>query len=71
MAFFFHFKEDSNPIEGLALDAEFIDVYKGTHGIFLILDTTKAWYEMIPIIFPNILPCLFHFLQYLFVCGRI
>lgn len=30
-------------MEGLSLDAEFIDVYKGTHGVLLALDTTKAW----------------------------
>lgn len=34
-------KED--PMEALSLDAEFIDVYKGTHGVFLIMDITKAW----------------------------
>ena len=26
-----------------SLDAEFIDVYKGTHGAILIFDITKPW----------------------------
>ncbi|KAF0310175.1 Rab-like protein 6 [Amphibalanus amphitrite] len=29
--------------EEAALDAEFLDVYKGTHGVVMVLDITKAW----------------------------
>lgn len=26
-----------------ALDAEFLNVYKGTHGVILVFDITKQW----------------------------
>lgn len=36
--------EEGGPIETeAALDAEWIDVYKGTHGVIMILDLTKSW----------------------------
>ncbi|XP_065575678.1 rab-like protein 6 isoform X2 [Artemia franciscana] len=34
---------DSTQEEGVALDAEFLDVYKGTAGVIMIFDMTKKW----------------------------
>ena len=37
-----YFTVQEGPLD-LSLDAEFVDVYKGTHGVVLVLDITKNW----------------------------
>ncbi len=34
---------DGDEIIEPVLDAEFVDVYKGTHGVVFIFDVTKMW----------------------------
>ena len=35
--------EDEEAGEGKVLDASFLDVYKGCHGVVLVFDMTKIW----------------------------
>ncbi|KAI1289441.1 Rab-like protein 6 [Halotydeus destructor] len=40
--------EQEDESDGPALDAEFIDVYKGTNGVIMLFDCTKTWtYEYV------------------------
>lgn len=36
-------EEEEGGKEGKVLDASFLDVYKGCHGVVLMFDMTKIW----------------------------
>jgi hypothetical protein len=53
-------------IEEPALDAEFLDVYKGTNGVIIVMDITKAWtYEYVQRELPKVGIILFYFYVFL------
>ena len=44
------------------LDAEFLNVYQGAHGVVMLFDVTKQWYVYTP--WPSSQPDLTHGLHY-------
>ena len=47
--------------DGTVLDAEFVDVYKGAHGVLMVMDITKPWLVLLGCF---VLFCLFVCLFY-------
>ena len=43
MAIKFLFYSIQSEKDSTVLDAEFVDVYKGAHGVLMIMDITKPW----------------------------
>ena len=45
--------------DGTVLDAEFVDVYKGAHGVLMVMDITKPWLVLLGCFVLFCFVCLF------------